>query len=174
MRNLAIVGLKLLGILGIYWGITGMAQIALVLIPAFSPGNLRVANARTFAAFWSMSPIICFSILTIGFAFILLAGTDRVVAMFNFPEDPPSSGMEPSQLLHVGFVLVGAYCVLGALPAIGSAAYVIIEYRTGTHQASAPGLERIIEPALKFILGCIVIGKSDRFAKSVFPPAGPV
>lgn len=173
MRNLAIVGLKLMGVLGIYWGITLMAQITFVIISAFSVANLHNTAARTSVAFWSMSPIICTTIMTFIFALTLLTRTDWIVEKFRFPEDPPASGMEPSQLLRVGFVLIGAYVVLGAIGDLGSTAYSIVLYRSGA--VRAPGIDygRIISPALRFILACIVIGRSDRFAKSVFPPAAP-
>jgi len=163
MRNLAIVGLKLLGILGIYWAATQITYI----FQLFISSSWNEANRMSFGA-WLLSCVI-----TAAFAFALLARTDWIIAKLKFPEDPPSSGMEPSQLLRVGFVVLGAYCVIEALPEIGSAIFVCILFKPGMSHASAFDFGRIIPAALKFVLGCIVIGKSNRFARSVFSDSQP-
>lgn len=166
MRNLAIVGLKLLGILGIYWSITGIAQVALSVSLA-GVGAMR-PQLWFFAAGWLISAIFAAAL-----AVIMLARTDWVIAKLKFPEDPPASGMEPSQLLRVGFILVGVFAVLEALPAIGTAAYSVVAYNSGASRVMNPDYGRIISPLIKFILACILIGRSDRFAQSVFPAPSP-
>ena len=117
--------------------------------------------------FWFLSWLISTFI-----AVILLARTEWIVAMLKFPEDPPSSGMEPWQLLRVGLVVLGAFTVIEALPAIGSAIYTMT-FNSDTSRVRSPDLGRILSPALKFILGCIVTGRSERFAHSVFPASQP-
>jgi hypothetical protein len=170
VRNLAIVGLKLLGILGVYWGINNLAQVLLFAFLAISGAAPHFGSAW---AIWGFS--IPASLTSAAFAIVLLARTDWVVSKLKFPEAPPSSGMEPSQVLRVGFILVGTFALLEALPGIGNAAYMVIMSNSGTSTAPSFDLGRIISPALKFIFifGCIVIGRSDRFAKSVFRSAKP-
>jgi len=167
MRNLAIVGLKLLGVLGIYWAITGISQILF-----FFSASLFSGKQNFNAGVWvSWGVWLLTSILSAAFAAALLARTDWIVAKFKFPEDPPPSGMEPSELLRVGFVVLGAFSMIEALPEIGRIFYATSAFHSMTSHPTGPNFGGIISPALKFILGCVVIGKSDRFAKSVFPAA---
>jgi hypothetical protein len=162
MRNLAIIALKLLGILGIYWAVIQLPLIAAILTNLPSSPNI---SARIWASmvFW---PLGCF--VSAAVAFVLLTQTDWVAAKLKFPEDPPLSGIEPGQLLRVGFVVLGAFTVIDALPAIGSTVYSVSVF---SYSRFTPTLDfdfgRIISPVLKFILGCILIGKSERFARSV-------
>ena len=168
MRNLAIVGLKLLGILGIYWAITSISTLTIAFLTGYQyAANSHSANFRMSFGIW-----LVISLINTGFAVALMARTDWIVAKLKFPEDPPSSGMAPSQLLRVGFVLLGAYVVIDALPAIGSTVYIYAVSSWMPHP-SAPDVGRIIPPALKFILGCILIGNSNRFTRSVFSGCEP-
>jgi hypothetical protein len=160
IRNLATVGLKLLGILGIYWAITGISQSIFLFTSIGAKPHVWISEVL-----WLIT-----SLITTAFAVALLARTDWIVAKLKFPEDPPSSGMDPSQLLRVGFVVLGAFTVIDALPEIGRIIYAM-SVNSGMPHASGPDFERIISPTLKFILGCILIGKSDRFARSVFVEA---
>ena len=168
VRNLAIVGLKLLGVLGIYWSINGIAQLIVFFGRPLATGHFQVSDIWMAAVFWIVA-----SIVSVTYAIMLLARTDWIVAKFKFPEDPPSSGMEPVQLLRAGLVLVGTYVILESLPAVGNITYSFVTSQAVGFHSSRPDFGTMIRPALGFILGCIVIGKSDRFAKSIFPPADP-
>jgi hypothetical protein len=167
MRNTTFIALKLLGILSIYWAISDIGYIFMSFMSFLRGGP-------SWGVLLASAVELLFLGIVVGFPYFLLTHTDRILEKLKLPPaDPPSiASMEPAQLLRTGLILVGAFAVIDALPSIVSTVsfYIIFSPKVGKLPSENMGLERIIPPVLKFLLGCIVIGRSQRLAESVFPP----
>jgi hypothetical protein len=165
MRNTMTVALKLIGIIAIYWASRDIAQL----------GVAVSYISRRPSAVGDMAPLITWLVLfaiPLALAIILLTRTGWVIDLLKIPlESPPASAMDPSQLLHVGLVVLGAFILLQAIPEIGSTTYTYFLFHSQfpNRSQSDSELARCVSAAIKFLLGCIVIGKSRHFALSVFP-----
>jgi hypothetical protein len=168
MRNLMTVGLKLLGILSVYWAIFETVQFVLFLLNAAHGGPFQ------FGEWWGILFSLLMSAIRVFFAVVLLTRTNWIIERLNLPMESPSPPvMEPAQLLRVGLVVLGAYAVIEAFPEMGRDIYVLSQSKLSMLQMPNYGLDRCIAAVLKFILGCIVIGRSNRFARNVFPIPEP-
>jgi hypothetical protein len=166
MRNTTFIALKLLGILSIYWAILDLASIGV------SVSTLFHASVP-----WGvLAVLLLLLVIVVAFPYILLARTDWIIAKLNLPAEhsPAIAPMEPSQLLRTGLILVGACTVVDALPAIVSTASAYLMRASRKSPFGSYDAWRVIPPALKFLLGCFVIGRSQRFAQMVFPPPAPL
>jgi len=174
MRSLATVGLKLIGVLGIYWTAQFLPLLIMWGSSLFSARGYPQEGTVSFNTWiWVLMIIISAS-----YSVTLLVRTPWVIKALRFPEESHSSSIEPFQLLRIGFVLLGAYCLMEAIPALGTAIYTMNNgfLPNMANHATNFDLTRIIAPALKFLLGCILLGKAERFANSVFktlPPEPP-
>jgi len=169
MRNTAIIALKLLGILCIYWAAASFVEIGLAITtPLFSRGlPFSISVAWVFLAVW-----LFLAVIPVFLAWMLLFRTDWIIARLKLPvEASPACIMEPSQLLRVGLVVLGAFTIIQALPEMGRTLYMLGQSLSPHFPASSSQNYRgsCISAALKFLLGCIVIGRSERFARTVFP-----
>jgi len=155
------VGLKLLGILGVYLAIVDIGQVVTswALLVHGSPQTLSVY-------LW-----LELSIITLAFTLMLLTRTAWIIDRLGIPSEPaPLSTMDPSQLLRVGLVILGAFSLIEAIPDMGRSVYTVIVSNSGPSSLFRSYIfQPVVSSALKFLLGCIVIGKSERFAQSVFP-----
>lgn len=112
---------------------------------------------------------LLFFLVTATFAGVLLVRTDWIVGKLRFPEDP-AKGIQPSQFLRVGLILLGVFALIDAVSRLGSAIFAVITL------GFTPGVllseyGSILSPVLKLILTWLLIRKSERFAQLVFPIA---
>ena len=167
MRNTTFIALKLLGILSIFGAITDLGYFVVSFMSFLRGGpswGVLLASAVEILLF----------VIVVALPYILLVHTDWILEKLKLPPgNPPAiAPMEPSQLLRTGLILIGAYTVMASIPSIVETVsyYGINWLKVGNFPSGNMGFERIIPPVLKFLLGCIVIGRSQRFAESIFPP----
>jgi len=159
-----IVGLKLVGVLMLYWALATFSEILIAAFNIFE--NPSHAGAWILLAIWLALTGVAFL-----FAVVLLVRTEWVMDRLRIPPEPSQLPvMEPSKLLRIGFVVLGTYSLIEALPAIGASLYLSSVF---THNSPHPGIlvqdRGFLVACLKFLLGCIVVGKSQPFAERVFP-----
>jgi hypothetical protein len=165
MRNAMTVGLKLLGVLSIYWAASDTGQVVAMTTRLYSQNG----------GFPMGLPLAALILLVVGvpvvFALVLLNRTDWIVDRLKISAEPsPVSGMEPSHLLRVGLVILGAFSLIEAIPDMGRSVYEVILSNSGpSYFFRSYTFHLVVSSALKFLLGCVVIGNSERFARSVFP-----
>lgn len=160
MRELTIVSLKLLGVLGIYWALGVVPQIGMGLSVLYSP------SAHGFQAGWYFFSMLSSFLVTVALAVVLLKHTEWIASKLNLPSSSAGlTSLSPGQALRVGFVLIGAFVLLEASPD-----FIQVLYETSQFGES-PGYHRwarIIGALAKLVLAVSVIIRSRSLADAIF------
>jgi hypothetical protein len=182
MRNLSRLGLKLLGILLVYWTLSdlcrALADIPLLFIqwsPADKPALMRALRREGLAA------DIFECIASGAFAAFVLARTEWIISKLRLPEEIDSvSIMAPEEVLRVCLIVVGSVAVIKGIPGFAEGltyAFVLLRGvrswdalpdKTGFFAiAKVAEMNMIGEGAASFVeilFGCAVILKSRALA----------
>jgi hypothetical protein len=160
MRELTIVLLKLLGVLGIYWALHVVPEIGMGLSVLYSP------SAHGIHAGWYFYSMLSSFIVTVLFAVVLLARTEWIALKLSLPSSSDGlASFSPAQALRVGFVLIGVFVLLEAAPE-----FVQVLYEA-SHFGESPGYyrwARIIGAVAKLILAISVTIGSRSLADAIF------
>ena len=161
MRELTTLGLKLLGILGLYWAATIMPQIGMAL-------SMLVGNsAHGYSASWYLASLVAWFVISLLFAILLLSRTGWIVSKLRVPSDSIQAHFpSPSHLLRAGLVLIGVFAILESVPDLIQALYEASQFGEwpGYHRWA-----RFIGGASKLVLALIVIGRSAQLTQRIFP-----
>lgn len=160
MRELTIVFLKLLGVLGIYWSLGIVPLIGMGLSIFDSP------SAHGFQAGWYFISMLSSFLVTVVSAVVLLKRTEWIASKLNLPSSSAGpASLSPAQALRVGLVLIGTFVLLEASPE-----FVQVLYETSQFGES-PGYHRwarIIGALAKLVLAVSVIIRSRSLADAIF------
>jgi hypothetical protein len=160
MRDLTIVSLKLLGVLGVYWALGVVPQIGMGLSVLYSP------SANGIHGGWYFFSRLSSFIVTALFAVVLLTRTKWIALRLNLPSSGGGlTSLSPAQALRVGFVLIGVFVLLEAAPEFVQVLYEASQF------GESPGYHRwarIIGAVAKLILAISVIICSRSLADAIF------
>ena len=111
MRNLFLVGAKLLGILGLYWAILIIPQIGFFL------GANAQMNEGNFSGAWMFSGILLYFLLAFAFGLILIFRTEKIADLLKIKESEVQEIMpKTDDMLRIGIILVGIFLLASAIP----------------------------------------------------------
>ena len=160
MREITIVSLKLLGVLGIYWALAVVPQIGMGL------SVLHSASSNGVHAGWYFFSMLSSFIVTVLFAVVLLTRTEWIASRLKFPSSNGGlTSFSPTHALRVGFVLVGVFVLLEAAPELVQVLYEASQF------GESPGYHRwarIIGAVAKLVLAVSLIIRSRSLADAIF------
>jgi hypothetical protein len=157
MRALTIIGLKLIGLMTLFW--------MLVLLPQFFGSMLSGGGPR----FGAGPPAAVVSIaLSLAFAFLLLARTEWVADRLRVPAEPLQVSASPADLLRTGLIVFGVFAIVNALGEIAHIAYAAA-WSADARRYDWYNWGRLVATAIRLSLGWIVIAQSRRMAEKAFP-----
>ena len=116
MRNLFIVLAKLAGLLQLYWGISYVAALVTT-FRQMSQMHLQGTSSAGGGPM-NMSPIIGFSLLTLGLAYLLMFHTNGLANILGIRDEHESNKLSTSQVLKTGVKLIGVYIAANAIPEV--------------------------------------------------------
>ena len=153
MKNLFIVGSKLLGILFVYWALIIIPQIGFVTTvlseqPSGSPGSVppEVMLLTVFMAF----------ITSILLAALLLFKTERLSQFLKVPSDETSIlKLSFESIIRLGLVLIGVYILIDAMPEITR--LIIESFKYSNLLDSFHGVGRLVSLVLRLIMALYIV-----------------
>lgn len=184
MRPLFLVGLKLIGVLVLYWAlqhITPLLASVRLLWAALPPG------ATDFDPVWNLVAVLISLVAALSFAGLLLFRTEVVAAIVPMPAAPTCSRLpEPKLLLHVGILMSGLLVACTAVPKVVLEAFALVSSRSSIDVArlyTAYGEVRLAESIIQLGMAWVlvfrsawvarVIGTSEIASASIAGDAGP-
>jgi|APSaa5957512622_1039677.scaffolds.fasta_scaffold105609_2 hypothetical protein len=112
MRNLFLVGAKLLGIFYCFWALSILPQI----IAGFRALN-STSQGDQAAGMWGFIISLLFAmLLNILLGIILIFSTNKVATKLNIPDIPLQSETIFPQYIRIGIVLIGIYTLTLGIP----------------------------------------------------------
>ena len=114
MRNLFLVGAKLLGIFYCFWALSILPQI----LAGFRALN-STSQGDHAAGMWCFIISLLFALLlNILLGIILLFSTDKVATILRIPDIPLQSEKVFHQYIRIGIVLIGIYTLTLGIPEV--------------------------------------------------------
>ena len=111
MRNLFLVGAKLLGMLGLYWTILIIPQIGFLL------GANAQMNEDNFSGAWMFSGLLLYFLLSLAFGLILIFRTEKVADLLRIKKaEVQEIKPKTDDMLRIGIILVGIFLLASAIP----------------------------------------------------------
>ncbi len=111
MRNLFLVGAKLLGMLGLYWTILIIPQIGFFL------GANSQMNEDNFSGVLIFSGLLLYFLLSLSFGLILIFRTEKVADLLRIKKaEVQEIKPKTDDMLRIGIILVGIYVLASAIP----------------------------------------------------------
>lgn len=181
MRNFSRLGLKLLGILFLYWAISdlclALAELSFLFsqwMPAEKANLMRALHREVFA-----STLRCIALGIL--AAMLLSRTEWIISRLKLPEEGVvASTMAPEELLRVCLIVVGSVAVINGIPGLAVGLLLIKLMPHGLDLANASPdksgfvatgkvmvLDTLCENAsstVRFVLGWVLVVKSRKLA----------
>jgi hypothetical protein len=166
MRPFFIVGVKLIGVLVLYWALqhigpmVSSARLFWIQIPA---GNVPPVDPL-----WNMITYSVSFLVAVAFALFLLFRGERLAALVPLPEFPVGAPTVVSEaLLQVGIVVGGLVVACNAVPRFVLDAFVAISTRSS--ESSVPmytvyGQSRLGESGIQLVLSWFLVFRSGRVA----------
>ena len=168
MRPFFIVGVKLIGLLVLYWALQHIGPLV---------SSVRLlwieVPAGTAAAFDPVWNLIAFSVsflLAVAFALFLLLRGERLAALVPLPEAPSAAPtLAPDDLLQVGLVVAGLLVACNAVPRFLLESYVAISSPSnqssfGVLTVTSYGETRLIESGIQVVLSWFLVFRAARIA----------
>jgi hypothetical protein len=139
MRNLSRLGLKLLGILLLYWALSDLCRVLAdipLLFIQWSPAD-KAALMRALRREGLASGILEF-IVSGTIAAILLSRTEWIISRLKLPEEPEAASMmAPGEALRICLIVVGSVAVIKGVPGLVEGLVWIILLPHGLDLSSA-------------------------------------
>jgi len=111
MRNLFLVGGKLVGILGLYWAILIIPQIGFFLGTQSQMSETSYSTERIFSA------ILLYFLLAFVFGLTLIFRTEKIADLLKIKESEVQEIMpKTDDMLRIGIILVGIFLLASAIP----------------------------------------------------------
>jgi len=182
MRNLARIGLKLLGILLVYWAVSdlcrALSEIPLLFIQWSPVEKAAVMGALRREGF--ASDIVQF-IVSGALAALLLGRTEWIMSKLRLAEEDEAASMiAPAEALRVCLILVGSVAVIMGIPGIAEGMGWVVMLPHGVDFSRLPPdkygfaatgkeieLKMICDSAaslVQFVLGWVIVVKSRTLA----------
>ena len=152
MKNLFIVGSKLLGIICVYWALITIPQIvfatALLSDKPSPPGSVPPEVAILIALIAVLASILL--------AILLLFKTDRLAQFLKIPSDTTLASAANSELIiRVGLVLIGIYILIDAIPVITRFIIESFQYKDYIYSLNAVG--RLVSLILRLCMAMYIV-----------------
>lgn len=146
MRNLFLVGAKLLGIFFFFWAITAFSQVISGL------AAFRYTAETEHAGIWPYVAALIFSfLLNLGLGIILVFSTEKIADILKIPDAASDTAATFSQYVRIGIVLIGVYILSVAAPdVIGSLAQIKLG---GVLPFSYANENNFISSVIKLVVG---------------------
>lgn len=155
MRNIFLIGGKLLGLVVAYWTLSMLVQMV-SFMQFYSHPDAEVEVSP----FWYTSAWVLYALLSGLFACVLLFRTETVADILRIPpEDELPVIRSPNTPLKIGLVLLGIYAVVMNFPDL---ARDLVEAMAQRRMTNYYRLAHVIDSALKVLLGGYLVLGSDR------------
>ncbi len=164
MRALTIVGLKILGVMSLYWA-TGIIPS---IIGALT--TLSFSKHPEFDALNIIPQVVAWFGFNLIFGLLLLLRTEWIVAKLRIPNESFQSSVSPSELLRVGLVIVGVFVIIRALSESGAALCMVIQ-KNPSNSPTQSGWGLMIGALIELLLAVLVLARSRCIASHAFPAA---
>jgi len=150
-----VVAGKIIGLLQVFWAVTYLASIGLVLgqMARMEPGMARAMAIQ-------LGGIVGYSVLAFGMAWLLLARTEWLADKLKIPADDPLPSLSDDVVLHAGIKVVGVYIVATGVPALARAVADAAAISAWQSHLSA-SLTRIVPAVLKVVLAVLLTIRTD-------------
>ena len=126
MRNLFLVGAKLLGMLGLYWTILIIPQIGFLL------GANAQMNEDNFSGAWMFSGLLLYFLLSLAFGLILIFRTEKVADLLRIKKaEVQEIKPKTDDMLRIGIILVGIFLLASAIPKLTKTIFVMAQSLSG-------------------------------------------
>jgi len=168
MRPLFIVGVKLLGLLVLYWA---LQHIPPILSSAQLLWRESPANSSVFNPVWNMITVSVSFVVAISFGLVLLFRGERIASLVSMPELPASAvAVDPDGLLRVGILISGLLVACSAVPkvlleAFAAAAAPSSEYSLPTY--TVYGRARLTESGIQLAMAWLLVFRSAQVARFI-------
>ncbi|MFC1494358.1 hypothetical protein ACFL6W_03665 [Thermodesulfobacteriota bacterium] len=160
MRNLFIVGAKLLGIFYCFWTISILPQILTGFRTIYS-----TTEDSQLTALWLYIISLLFSFfLNFVLGIIFIFYTNKIVSILKIPETPLQSEIVTPQYIKIGIILIGIYTLTVGIPEIPKS---LIRLRMGDSFSFHILNDLFFSCALKIILGAFLTFGSDKITKLI-------
>ncbi len=174
MRALFIVGVRLIGVLALYWALKhiptllAIVRIQLTGVPESAPWYNPV---------WELALVGVSFAVSLGFSLVLLFANDRVLSRVPLRDAPLSDGTaDPAVIMRGAVVAAGLVVAVEALPRLLLELYALASEPSGQAGAvggltTAYGPIRVGESALQLGLACVLLFRSDWIVTALRPGA---
>ena len=157
MRALAIVALKVTGVVILFTTIILVSQLISLAISVYRTGQMGPGQPFMLVAF----------VLCLLFVWLLLGKTTWLVDRLGIPEQELQLGVSATQLLQVGLIVFGVVAIIGAISQCASTLYMASQMKDAMRwDWYAWG--NLVAAGIKLCLAIIIVGKSRRIAASTF------
>ena len=160
MRNLFIVGAKLLGIVYLFWAISILSQMLIGLGQTYS-----AAQGAQITMLWPYIISQLFSsFLHFALGFIIVFRTDKIATILRVPEMPLQSESVKPQYIQIGIILIGIYILTTGISEIPKATIQLNKVGFTSFQFMN---NSFFSYALKIVLGALLTFGSDKITKLI-------
>lgn len=155
MRRIFVAAGKIIGLLQVFWALTYLASIGLVLgqMARTEPGMARAITIQ-------LGGIVGYAVLAFGMAWLLLVRTEWLADKLKIPADDPLPSLSDDVVLHAGIKVVGVYIIATGVPALARAvADAAVSSAWQSHLTVS--LSRIVPAVLKVVLAVLLTIRTE-------------
>jgi hypothetical protein len=161
MRPFFVVGVKLIGLLALYWALQHIA----ILVTSIRLFWVEIPEAaKPLDAAWNMVTVSVSFIISLGFALALLFRGERLTSWVTLPELPDETvSISFAALCRAGIITAGLLVACNGVPKLLVESYASLSvpaHESGT-VATAYGASRPVESALQVGLAWLLVFRSQ-------------
>lgn len=165
MRNLFIVGSKLLGLLCLYWTFGEIAQIGVALTQLPSLQSMGTHPV------WYIFSIACYMLIHLLFGLVLIIRADWLADVVRVPDTSAATGaVTPAVLLYTLLIALSVFVMLMAIPKMASGLFHWIEANQYGRPLAPYEIGELLGSGTQLLLAFIVIARMKAMARTLLPP----
>lgn len=165
MRNLFIIGLKLLGILCLYWALGEVAQVSVAIT------TLPSMKAMGIQPVWYIFSVSLYVLVHLLFSLVLLFRSDGIAKALRVPDTAFTPGqITPAALLYTLLIAISVFILIQAIPQVLRHLFTWAELRDRDTAMSAYQIGELVVASAQIALAIIVVCRMRTMASKLLPP----
>ncbi|MEO6054152.1 MAG: hypothetical protein ABIP97_09085 [Chthoniobacterales bacterium] len=164
MRNLFIVGLKLLGILCFYWLFGTMGQIGIALT------SMRSFSSMGINPLWYFLAFAAYLLIEFVFALLFLFRSEAIASLLGVTDNTTASvQISGASLLFAALVGVSVFILLESTPKLLQEFFYILQAHQGGRAPDDYQVSALIATIVQITLAFVVISRAKTMAIKLLP-----